>query len=93
MRIKKEIRASESSWEGRVIVADCVSIEQFSRIIGVITGLLQPNRHPSFVESLTDEFGISTFEMISILLGDRANSSKMYKDSPYGGFTSVTLVL
>lgn len=68
-----------------------MSIEKFASIVTVIFGLLQPNWKVGTVQALRDKLWISSFRQIPISCCPGLVSE--LEDIPYGGFTSVTLVL
>ena len=66
-------------------------IEKFASIVGGISSLLQPNWEVGTVQALRDELRISSFRQIAISCFPGLVNE--LEDIPYGGFTSVTLVL
>ena len=66
-------------------------VEKFASIVGGISSLLQPNWEVGTVQALRDELRISSFRQIAISCFPGLVNEP--EDIPYGGFTSVTLVL
>ena len=59
VRVKKEVGASESLDEWRVVGTQAVGIEQFAGIVRAVPDLLEPYRKPCLVEALADKLRIT----------------------------------
>lgn len=91
MGIEEKVGAIEAVHKGCVVGSDAVRVEQFPRVESIVTGGLQPNGEEVLVEALGDEFGVSAYAALAFLCrGSRPIGEVCI---PYGGFTSVTLVL
>ena len=60
--IQKEVRLRPSFHVRFVVIIDLVGIEQLAGIVCVVTSLLQPHREVLIVQSLTEEFRITTYQ-------------------------------
>lgn len=65
--VEEEVGAIETVHKGRVIGSDTVRVEQLPRVVGIVTGGLQPNGEEVFVEALSDEFGVSAYAALAIV--------------------------
>lgn len=65
IRIEQEVRSIKSGDMGRVVIVDSVSVEELSRVIRVVPGLLQPDGKEVGIESLLDEFRITSCCLVS----------------------------
>ena len=73
-----------------MMVLDCVCVEQLASVVRIISSVLEPYGEISLVQTLAHEFWVASYSGHSqcgdIFIGPR-------NFLPYGGFTSVTLVL
>jgi len=65
VRVKQKIRPSKTSGKRRIIILQCVRVEQLSSIVGVVSGVLEPYREPRLVKALADEFRIPSCNAFS----------------------------
>ena len=53
--------------DGRIIVVvDCMCVEQFSSVVGIVSKFLQPDWKPVLVQTLSNELGISAIGRLDI---------------------------
>jgi hypothetical protein len=52
--------AIESSRIRIVVVADCMRIEEFPRVVGAVSCFLKPDGEVFIVQTAIDEFGVAT---------------------------------
>lgn len=86
--VEEEVGRVPAGWVGGVVVGGGVGVEELAGVEGVVAGVLEPDGEVVGVEALGDEFGVAAWG--GGLVGLRGGRGV---GLPYGGFTSVTLVL
>ncbi len=88
--VEEEVGAVPAGGVGGVEVFGRVRVEELARVVGVVAGLLEPDGEVGVVEALVDELGVAACGLLVFRI-PFGTGLDWY--SPYGGFTSVTLVL
>ena len=87
--VEEKVRGVPAAGEGGVVVGGGVGVEELASVQGVVAGVLEPDREVGGVEALGDKFGVATWDSVSGV--DERDG--VGGGIPYGGLTSVTLVL
>jgi hypothetical protein len=61
--VEEEVGTIETIDVRAMVIVDCVCIEEFAGVVGVITGLLQPDGEEVVVEAPVDKLGISAYKL------------------------------
>ena len=78
---------------GFIVVADCMRVEQLSGVVGVVAGLLEPDGEEVVVEPAIHEFRVASYKPFQSACPLAMALIIQGTTIPYGGRTSVTLVL
>ncbi len=59
--IQEEVRAGPASSIRRVVVVNCLRIEQLSNVVSVVASVLEPDGKVGGIEALAGELGIASY--------------------------------
>ena len=61
VRNQEEVRAGPASSMRRVVVVNCLRIEQLSNVVSVVASVLEPDGKVGGIEALAGELGIASY--------------------------------